>query len=87
MIPYNHDDKLNIYVHLKIISTIITQHFFTFITQHNFFTFITQHFFTFITQHIFTFITQHFLKLTVTGHNFDFYNLKFRSFILKYILR
>ena len=52
MIPYNHDDKLNIYVCLKIILTIITQHFYTFITQ-----------------------------------NFDFYNLKFRSFILKYILR
>ena len=33
MIPYNHDDKLNFYVCLKIISTIITQHFFTFITQ------------------------------------------------------
>ena len=32
MIPYNNDDKLNIYVYLKIISTIITQHFFTFIT-------------------------------------------------------
>ena len=62
MIPYNNDDKLNIYVCLKIILTIITQH-------------------------LYTFITQHFEKLTFTGQNFDFYNLKFRSFILKYILR
>ena len=50
MIPYNHDDKLSIYVCLKIISTNITRHFLTFITQ-----------------------------------NFDFYNLKFRSVILKAI--
>ena len=33
MIPYNHDDKLNIYVCLKIILTIVTEHFYTFITQ------------------------------------------------------
>ena len=33
IIPYNHDDKLNIYVCLKIILTIVTQHFYTFATQ------------------------------------------------------
>ena len=33
VIPYNHDDKLNIYVYLKIILTIVTEHFYTFRTQ------------------------------------------------------
>ena len=35
MIPYNHDNKLSIYVCLNIILTIITQHFYTFITQNS----------------------------------------------------
>ena len=57
MIPYNYENKLNFYVCLNIISTIITQIFFTFITQN------------------------------LESQNFDFYNSKFISFILKYILR